>query len=167
METAEFGELFKRHLVEPAAAVGFTQWGHHLWFESGPLTIVVLRSDRRSISPFDYTLALGHSFLRGFKEGSTLRGSQTPHWYPIKIKPSETPNLVKRFNYTPYGYEKFPTEPVEGKKDLKRIAKSLEAVKWLQQIATPEKVLAELELRGTGGWDEQRWLADYRSHLGR
>jgi hypothetical protein len=169
VDAQRFGELFERLVAVPVAAVGFERWGKGLRWESEGLRVAVLRTELRNIWPFAFTLVVGHAFLRDFDERCPAPWSRNPSEYPIKARPSEIAQLVRKFRYEPWNLGRYPQDEMSDRKaesQLERMGEEL--VRWvpvMPERLTPLVVLEGIRIRGEGAWCEQRWVEDYAAHL--
>jgi hypothetical protein len=164
-----FHELFARHLAEPVAAVGFRPWGKSLLLEDGLMRVAVLRTERRSNWPFEYTLAVSHLCLRDRTDRLPPPPSREPTDWPVTAPPSQAVALAERFRYeSPHGatwpHDRMDERHLE--RQLTTIADALiAAVPRFAKALAPRVVLDQLKRRHTDAWIELRWIEDYEAYL--
>jgi hypothetical protein len=160
-----YHELFLELLAEPVAALGFELWGKSLLLEEGLLRVAVLRTETRNDWPFQYTLMVGHTCLRDWKDRMPAPPSRAPSDWPIKAAPSRARELAGPFRYEP----DLDRPLVHDEMDETRLEEQLTdmadalvaAVPAFPETLHPEIVLRELRRHTTGFWTERRWIEDY------
>lgn len=162
---AGYHERFLELLAGPVEALGFEPWGKSLLLEEGLLRVAVLRTETRNDWPFRYTLLVGHTCLRDWKDRLPAPPSREPSDWPIKAAPSQARELAGPFRYEPDLVSSWPHDEMDETRLEQQFTDMadalLAAVPAFPETLHPEIVLQELRRATTGFWTEQRWIEDY------
>ncbi len=169
MDASEFNGAFDE-LVSPAfTARGGRQAGRRLIWESGSLTVALLRTEPRNQPPPRFTLCIRHTKMRGLEEQVPETAPTNPSAYMIKVAPSSADAILRDgWRYEPYNTGRFPFDEIDYHEEGQAVLQRLGALRTqLDQVLprldgalTPAALKRQLQANGSGAWVETMWIED-------